>query len=312
MLPPARVSSCAYCASRAPVVEVVETDGEIVEGLPRGAPEPLQRLREHHVRLQQLLHLLHRALCPRPGALTRAGGRARGGASACVDAGRAGDHAAGTERQLLSRRRRGVRRICSIASTGWAMPRIRFMTSHPKDLSDELIAAYGELKHLMPHLHLPVQAGDDEILRRMNRRYNRRTLSRPGAPSARRAAGHRPDHGHHRGLPGRDRGAVRAHAVAGATRCATIRRTRSSIRPAWARRRPHMPDDTPARGEVPAHPDASSHMQQAITSEILTAHGRDQRRNGAGGERLRARRGLGRRQNAARALMVNFPGGELS
>ena len=51
--------------------------------------------------------------------------------------------------------------------------RIRFMTSHPKDLSDELIAAFGELKHLMPQLHLPVQAGDDEILRRMNRRYTR-------------------------------------------------------------------------------------------------------------------------------------------
>ena len=51
--------------------------------------------------------------------------------------------------------------------------RIRFMTSHPKDLSDELIAAYGELTHLMPSLHLPVQAGNDEILRQMNRRYTR-------------------------------------------------------------------------------------------------------------------------------------------
>ena len=51
--------------------------------------------------------------------------------------------------------------------------RIRFMTSHPKDLSDELIAAYGELKHLMPALHLPVQAGNNEILHQMNRRYTR-------------------------------------------------------------------------------------------------------------------------------------------
>ena len=53
------------------------------------------------------------------------------------------------------------------------LPRIRFMTSHPKDISDELIAAYGELKHLMPVLHLPVQSGNDEILRRMNRVYDR-------------------------------------------------------------------------------------------------------------------------------------------
>ena len=51
--------------------------------------------------------------------------------------------------------------------------RIRFMTSHPKDLSDELIAAFGELKHLMPQLHLPVQSGSNEILHRMNRRYTR-------------------------------------------------------------------------------------------------------------------------------------------
>ena len=53
------------------------------------------------------------------------------------------------------------------------IPRIRFMTSHPKDLSDELINAFGELEHLMPQLHLPVQAGNDEVLRRMNRRYTR-------------------------------------------------------------------------------------------------------------------------------------------
>ena len=53
------------------------------------------------------------------------------------------------------------------------VPRIRFMTSHPKDLSDELIAAYGELKSLMPSLHLPVQSGNNEILKEMNRRYTR-------------------------------------------------------------------------------------------------------------------------------------------
>ena len=51
--------------------------------------------------------------------------------------------------------------------------RIRFMTSHPKDLSDELIRAMGECKHVLPQFHLPVQAGNDEVLRRMNRRYTR-------------------------------------------------------------------------------------------------------------------------------------------
>ena len=51
--------------------------------------------------------------------------------------------------------------------------RIRFMTSHPKDLSDDLIAAMAECSHVCNHLHLPVQSGNDEILRRMNRRYTR-------------------------------------------------------------------------------------------------------------------------------------------
>ena len=51
--------------------------------------------------------------------------------------------------------------------------RIRFMTSHPKDLSDELIQAMGECTHVLPQFHLPVQHGNDEVLRRMNRRYTR-------------------------------------------------------------------------------------------------------------------------------------------
>lgn len=53
------------------------------------------------------------------------------------------------------------------------IPRIRFMTSHPKDLSDELIQVMAEGKHICPHFHLPVQSGNDEILKAMNRRYTR-------------------------------------------------------------------------------------------------------------------------------------------
>jgi tRNA-2-methylthio-N6-dimethylallyladenosine synthase len=47
--------------------------------------------------------------------------------------------------------------------------RIRYTTSHPRDMGDDLIAAHGELPELMPYLHLPVQAGSDRILRAMNR-----------------------------------------------------------------------------------------------------------------------------------------------
>ena len=51
--------------------------------------------------------------------------------------------------------------------------RIRFTTSHPRDLDLKTILAMKELKSVMPHLHLPVQSGSDEVLRRMNRRYTK-------------------------------------------------------------------------------------------------------------------------------------------
>jgi tRNA-2-methylthio-N6-dimethylallyladenosine synthase len=51
--------------------------------------------------------------------------------------------------------------------------RIRYTTSHPNDMSDDLIAAHGELDVLMPYLHLPVQSGSDRILRLMNRKHGR-------------------------------------------------------------------------------------------------------------------------------------------
>ena len=53
------------------------------------------------------------------------------------------------------------------------IPRIRFMTSHPKDLSDELIEVMAESKHILPQFHLPVQSGSDRILQKMNRHYTR-------------------------------------------------------------------------------------------------------------------------------------------
>ncbi|MFC7703177.1 tRNA (N6-isopentenyl adenosine(37)-C2)-methylthiotransferase MiaB [Plastorhodobacter daqingensis] len=51
------------------------------------------------------------------------------------------------------------------------LARIRFTTSHPNDMDDDLIAAHGDCDKLMPYLHLPVQSGSDRILKAMNRKH---------------------------------------------------------------------------------------------------------------------------------------------
>ena len=62
-------------------------------------------------------------------------------------------------------------RLLSAVDRIHGIRRVRFMTSHPKDLSNRLIRAMAEGKNICRHLHLPVQSGCDEILRRMNRNY---------------------------------------------------------------------------------------------------------------------------------------------
>lgn len=57
----------------------------------------------------------------------------------------------------------------AVAATG--IERLRFATSHPKDLTDEVIALFGKLPCLMPYLHLPAQSGSNDVLKRMNRKY---------------------------------------------------------------------------------------------------------------------------------------------
>jgi tRNA-2-methylthio-N6-dimethylallyladenosine synthase len=52
------------------------------------------------------------------------------------------------------------------------LTRLRYTTSHPRDLSADLIAAHGDVPALMPHLHLPVQSGSDRILKAMNRQHS--------------------------------------------------------------------------------------------------------------------------------------------
>ncbi|MFB0506772.1 MAG: tRNA (N6-isopentenyl adenosine(37)-C2)-methylthiotransferase MiaB [Thermodesulfobacteriota bacterium] len=58
--------------------------------------------------------------------------------------------------------------------------RIRFTTSHPKDISEELIMAFGKLENVCKHIHLPFQSGSDKILERMNRGYTRKQYMEKG------------------------------------------------------------------------------------------------------------------------------------
>ena len=64
---------------------------------------------------------------------------------------------------------------CAPDTRAWprvdGLERIRFTTSHPNDMDDELIAAHGNEPKLMPYLHLPVQSGSDKILKAMNRKH---------------------------------------------------------------------------------------------------------------------------------------------
>ena len=169
----------------------------------RGNGRPLVRdlrLAADHLRLRQDLHLLHRAVQPRAGtqpAVRRhrrrgAGARRAGyrevtllgqnvnsyGHDLAPDprfghveearwAGRQLDLAGRPDLAELIRAIDGLR----TADGRPAIGRLRFVTSHPWDLSDRLIAALADCPSVCEHLHLPVQSGSDAVLRRMGRQY---------------------------------------------------------------------------------------------------------------------------------------------
>ena len=154
-----------------PVVEVMDIDGEVVEGMPE--------LRRNH--FNAFVNIMYGCdnfctYCIVP--YVRGRERSREPGAVVEECKRLRDEGA-QEIMLLGQNvnsyqgggARFTELLYRIDRLG--IERIRFMTSHPKDLSDELIHAFGELPHLMPQLHLPVQSGSDEVLRRMNRRYTR-------------------------------------------------------------------------------------------------------------------------------------------
>jgi tRNA-2-methylthio-N6-dimethylallyladenosine synthase len=61
--------------------------------------------------------------------------------------------------------------LCHILADIDGLERIRYTTSHPRDMSDDLFDAHRDIKKLMPYLHLPIQSGSDRILQKMNRKH---------------------------------------------------------------------------------------------------------------------------------------------
>lgn len=156
---------------RNPVVEVMDIDGEVVEGLPEARKNSFSAFVNIMYGCNNFC-----SYCIVP--YVRGRERSREPEAIITEAVRLMD-AGAQEITLLGQNvnsyRGGGAEFAELLYrlNRLGVPRIRFMTSHPKDLSDELIQAYGELDHLMPHLHLPVQAGNNEILSLMNRRYTR-------------------------------------------------------------------------------------------------------------------------------------------
>ncbi len=289
---------------RAPVVEVVETDGEIVEGLPEARQS----------RFSAFVNIMYGCnnfctYCIVP--YVRGRERSREPEAVLEEALRLRD--AGVQEitllgQNVNSYRGGGAEFANLLYRldRLEIPRIRFMTSHPKDLSDELIAAYGELKHLMPHLHLPVQAGDDEILRRMNRRYNREHY----LDLVRRLRTARPDIGLTTDIIVGFPGETEAQFEQTLSLVDEVRYDSAYTfiySPRVGTKAASMPDDTPAE-EKSRRIQTLIAKQQAITSEILS---------GMVGttaevlvESVSARDAGWVGGKSPRALMVNFPGGE--
>ena len=197
---------------------VVETEFPVEDKFdllapPTTASNPRARrfgFRDRAGRLRQVLHVLRRALYARRGSFAPCR-KDRRRSQAARERRRARNHADRPERQRLSWRRirTAARRRLRSCSTRIAdipgIARLRYTTSHPRDMGDDLIAAHRDLAALMPQLHLPVQSGSDRILAAMNRKHTRCGLSRRDRTAARRVPGHRADVRFHCRLSRRNR-----------------------------------------------------------------------------------------------------------
>jgi tRNA-2-methylthio-N6-dimethylallyladenosine synthase len=92
-------------------------------------------------------------------------------AKALVDAGAVEITLLGQNVNAWTDNERGLEHLIAALDLLPGLQRIRYMTSHPNDMTDGLIRAHAEIEKLMPFLHLPVQAGSDRVLKAMNRSH---------------------------------------------------------------------------------------------------------------------------------------------
>ena len=184
------------------------------------------------------------------------------------------------------------------------IPRIRFMTSHPKDLSDELIAAFGSLKHLCGHLHLPVQSGSDRILREMNRHYTREKY----LSLVERLRAVRPDIGLTTdiivGFPGETEEEFRETL----SLCREVRYDAAFTfiySPRQGTRAASMPDDTPAAEKTRRIEELIALQHEHTASALASQVGRVERVLVEGVSERSSETVMGK---TSRFLAVNFPG----
>ena len=205
----------------------------------RSAVRALPRARQHHARLREVLHVLHRAVHARPARESRPR-RDRKPSAARDPLRRERDHAARPKRQFVlsrSERSRFLASCCLRIGRIEGLERLTFLTSHPKDFGPDVVDALAQLPNVAPRLHLPVQSASNNVLKAMAQTVHDRGVSRKDRLLPREAAALG---AHHRSRSSAIRRRPKKIFSARSSSCNAARsstRSSSRIRRARARRR---------------------------------------------------------------------------
>ena len=181
--PPARDGRARRARRSGPVLDTEFPAEAKFDFLPEAAAPPgVSRLSHGAGRLRQVLHLLRRALYARRRILAARRRRSSPRRERLVARGAReitllGQNVNAYHGAAPDGGEWGLGRLIRALAEIPGLARIRYTTSHPRDMDDDLIAAHRDVPQLMPFLHLPVQSGSDRVLAAMNRRHTRRRLS---------------------------------------------------------------------------------------------------------------------------------------